>query len=958
MDLLKHVAENKRLGLPLMHDMKKATGISEMAAWDWIKPDGTLKRKPRAISRLPGYTEWREELCNVLHRLGDPTELPGSLTTADLVKLVEARKEHPTTGVAALARLTGMDAISVHRVFDRELFAVRNDTLRTLPDYAEQWQALRKGLREIGHAQRAASLPKPETPAETFLRHLEEHLYLIRLVVCEMQGDATLCATTAARNVTASSVVKNLAEKLVGRGGTLRSVGQITAGVPDLDQEQIRKLRHLLRRIETKPSSHSMVTTMLKARLSRASRIFILHDSQEVGPSWKPKSLKTMYANNRQLVAEPRSFKRERETQVLRWLSTAIKDLFPTSREIQAYWDADERTIWLSSNLTPVNRKITTFFRNRSLLDALSDKAPANATPRTSRHRSKLREALLRVEAESDGREVPGGKMIVQSNSGRDTVLEALLRRRIRVPTSQVISDTTGAAILLHAERRIKKAFEEFHRETGRQIDIRFMTGVMRPCGICARDLGLPPQGHRGPFWLSNATSEGYSIDAVIQDNLEAGIGTTVSELREGTLSLYVNTDSESDSEGEVGEQRLGKRKLYDIEGMECDRDNAPAGAPRSDESWPIAPEDRDFIRAFARQSRLGPHQARGALREAVMAQAERFTNVAWHRDDAFADFDTMLEAIHREFGVDLARAIRVAGDLGDSLQDRVFRITVARRQTELQHLQAQAQQVTDFLRMQLGVPLPFEVPTGRHQIQQVLQTLLDEGSRRFKQFMRRMHRNGLSKPKEDDETVLPIAQRYAELRRASSLLGWLPTESSPTHALPDRDCPEGHVWHREQVERLFTPGRAVAALSSPDLGKETSYNICWFDSVAQLKLGKRRGEWSDRDRGLVEYLALRLRQASDALGMSQRDEMFEGDNGAMHMIARALELQIHIFRQLPHGAALTPLQSAGSPSDPAVYLWCDDTHYVPMWRRHRPPIERSPITSVNNRRRQKRPRL
>jgi hypothetical protein len=59
-----------------------------------------------------------------------------------------------------------------------------------------------------------------------------------------------------------------------------------------------------------------------------------------------------------------------------------------------------------------------------------------------------------------------------------------------------------------------------------------------------------------------------------------------------------------------------------------------------------------------------------------------------------------------------------------------------------------------------------------------------------------------------------------------------------------------------------------------------------WFDSLAQLKLQRPRG--ADGGQPLVDHLAQRLRQAADRLGLSRGGEMFEDDNGAMHVIARA----------------------------------------------------------------------
>lgn len=57
-------------------------------------------------------------------------------------------------------------------------------------------------------------------------------------------------------------------------------------------------------------------------------------------------------------------------------------------------------------------------------------------------------------------------------------------------------------------------------------------------------------------------------------------------------------------------------------------------------------------------------------------------------------------------------------------------------------------------------------------------------------------------------------------------------------------------------------------------------------------------------------------------------------DRQQIHQVLQALlDEGASRFRGLSEGLGLTPLQSVGSPSDPAVYLHCNDTHYEPMWR-------------------------
>lgn len=953
LNILKQVVENKRLKRPLMHDVEKASGLPETVAWAWIKPDGTLKRQPITVSKLRGYAEWREELCGQLGKLGDRVELPGWLSTAELVNLLVAYKNDSGATAATLAKAIDKSSYSVSVVYNGEYFMLSNDRLRSLPDYTQHRGALKEALHDIGQVGRANSLPDPESPGEAFLRQLDEHGFLIRLVMNEMQRDASLEVEEATLRVTLSNDVMDLTRKLLAAGGAMRQLDQISAGPPDLDSEQLQALQLLLGRFDMKPSTNGMATRIVKAHGSRPAKVFILPELNKVEPSKLPRQrqltiLGAMYQDNQQLVAIPRSYRHEREKQVLRWLSTVVKEvLFPVrdAREIQAYWDAEEGTVWLASNDLTVNRRIAEFFEKTSLGEALEDASPKKAKPRTSRHLEKLRDRLGRVGEE-------GG---MKEESARDLVLSAIRQGNITIPTTPIISKKTGVPVARHAERRIQEAFEEAHRKTGRKIDPRFMAGVMRPCGTCAKSLDLPPEAHRGAFWISQAGQDGHDIEKLIQENLDAGIGTTVSKTREGSLDLYANTDSESDAEEEdVGkQQQSGKRKAPGRGEPDAPRSglHAPPGkrpASSRPSAAPGAPEGavvmsklgtREFTDAFLGRSESNPLAARAALMDRVLALLQAFNGRALHRSEAYESLDRVFDSIQAETGVDIARAVRIGVRAGlADLPRTAAEITVGARQQQVQALKVDTLDAWRLLGP-LGVPLPRDIPLtprqteqmlptsaaqasliGQVQVRQALQALMDEGSRRFGDFMAQLETHPGAQPAPEDRIVLEeISRQSAMLRHSAAVLGWLPPQASPTHPFPpDAPWPEGDA--RAQAGQLFTRGSASGA-----------GNICWFDTLAQLSLGQRRGLGGDIQ--VVTEFSRNLRQASDRLGLSDAGDQFDDVRGSMHLIARFLGVQVHAFRSEPDGGVgLHAAQSIGSPTDRPVYLRTDDTHFEPMW--------------------------
>jgi hypothetical protein len=138
-------------------------------------------------------------------------------------------------------------------------------------------------------------------------------------------------------------------------------------------------------------------------------------------------------------------------------------------------------------------------------------------------------------------------------------MLAALFSGQVRVPRGAIFNPS-GQRIELHAERRIKQAFEEEHGEAS--LDRRLVAGTMRPCGICAKDLGLPASARRGPFWMSRAATEGHDLVAHAEHDRDAAIGTYATRTRDGTLTVAYNTDSDDGTDLDDRDSRLGKRPV------------------------------------------------------------------------------------------------------------------------------------------------------------------------------------------------------------------------------------------------------------------------------------------------------------------------------------------------------------------------------------------------------------
>jgi hypothetical protein len=214
--------------------------------------------------------------------------------------------------------------------------------------------------------------------------------------------------------------------------------------------------------------------------------------------------------------------------------------MFPTAREVQAYYDADTRTIYVSSNMLDDNARIRESLLNGNGLQGLvENREEDDADSRETRHANQLRDALSQ----------PTGHF---GDEMADEILDAIRQKRFHIPDTNF---TSGArTVHLHAERRIKRALEADGRDT---IDLDLLAGTRRACGFCAADLGLGSEHRRGPFWLSHGGKAFLDADGIIEANKEDSVGTYVTRTRDGKLTVDYNTDStDGDSAAESAPEK------------------------------------------------------------------------------------------------------------------------------------------------------------------------------------------------------------------------------------------------------------------------------------------------------------------------------------------------------------------------------------------------------------------
>lgn len=245
------------------------------------------------------------------------------------------------------------------------------------------------------------------------------------------------------------------------------------------------------------------------------------------------RTLEWAYANSPELVRPPRSHEGDRERQALRWLCSALLNAFPGGKEVQAYYDRAKDEVWISSNARGTNRKIRQFLNDGGLQPELQRQrdqtGKVNPDDRWARHASKLHRVLDEPSA---------------CHPDASLVLEAIARRRFRVPSEIFRVDGVARQIDLHAERRIKRAYEQ---EANTTLDPTKVVGTKRACGTCAEALQFPDTERRGPFWRSGAARAFVDLSSAVNASIAKGIPTHISRGRDGALNLYVS-DSDSDA--------------------------------------------------------------------------------------------------------------------------------------------------------------------------------------------------------------------------------------------------------------------------------------------------------------------------------------------------------------------------------------------------------------------------
>jgi hypothetical protein len=564
---LKQVLEvavaNQAGGGDILAGADKASGVPDKELRRWLGPDGGLLLTPGALLKLKNYYDLRDDFETLFTQLGQPesvAKLPGDLTAAMTLRMLQARRAHPDVPTAQLARMSDVHPEVAKRYFEvgyEAFLKAGNGRLRRMPDYAEHRAAIHAALVAIdtvGSVDRAGHLPVPETAAETFLRQLEERLYQARMAITQMRLYPELTATQAVRRVNAWPEMPALLERLVLPGGQLRAPDDIARDLPGFNADSMLELQQLLARLAPGAAGAEITEELMPAQGLAPGKVFIVRDpsgAQDgqagalVGKGARVRRLEQIYANSPGQVVPPRSYRRERQKQCLRWLSTFVKSRFPKATEVQAYWDGARGQLWVSSNNTGANADIEAFLKNGGLAQALEDLEEDTHASREIRHASRLRQMMKDESARP-----------AQSRE----LLAALFGGKVRVP-KEVIFNGSGQRIELHAERRIKQAFEEEHGEGS--LDRRLVAGTMRPCGICAKDLALPASARRGPFWMSRAATQGHDLDAHARHDRDAAIGTYATRTRDGTLTVAYNTDSDDGTDIDDRDSRLGKRKEH-----------------------------------------------------------------------------------------------------------------------------------------------------------------------------------------------------------------------------------------------------------------------------------------------------------------------------------------------------------------------------------------------------------
>jgi hypothetical protein len=525
----------------------KAVGVSLGSLRNWITGEGKLRLAPGSVRNLPGFDQHADRLSAALARLGQKDSAQALATEA-----ADPRKETTTESLVAvlgdMLKEPGKPLVDValarnatHTTLRKFIapngaLRIAPDKLAKWPDYAQHVDALRSVLTALGHTEQAAGL-KPATMAATdFLDVTRQHFARLMAMVDRLAIHPDADRVDETRR---SGIPPQLLAVLFDPAGALRSESDIHQRLLGIEPHQRASLKDMLARIAKRHASgaaavaeHGMKRIdMLHGGTIPDRALLVGQTSVDPGPG-APQRLERIYADSAGLVREPRSYAPERHRQVLRWLSTVLKQKFPESMEVQSYFDADRRRIVVSANSSEGNKNIRQFLRDGGLKRLLDSTPPSSTdmTARELRHHTKLSRRMDPT--------VPAG------SDAAEAVFAAIAEGRFEVPKRAYTSQ--GAGIRLHAERRIK---DHVAKQSRAALDPAQLAGTMRPCGTCASELELPPEAHRGPFWQSAPSRYGVDIEDIIHQNQRDGVGTSITRTRDKVLTFDVDTDSDSDAE-------------------------------------------------------------------------------------------------------------------------------------------------------------------------------------------------------------------------------------------------------------------------------------------------------------------------------------------------------------------------------------------------------------------------
>jgi hypothetical protein len=538
--------------------MRKKAGLADSPVLEkWLFADGRLKSPLGQLNSLPGYAANRSRLQDVFRRLGhtetaeilpEPSGRNVEEMTADVVAAaLERLAINPDRSMGAIGRELGFRSDALLRYI-----GPRTEGLRGLPDVArlanydaQRRNSIAAALEAMGQPEQARTLPVPQVMhAADFLRMLRVHRRQVADAIERMRQDPTLSPRDAA---IATDVPSDAFSLAVDRGPTIRDQSRVEDQLSRVEPELRRGLDQMFERLgalargDQVDGAVGMTAVELSKNPIAPSRLFIVENPELEGKAYQAK-LKRLYDANPALVRDPRSYADDRPRQLLRWMSTVLKEQFAQSGEVQSYYDAAENKIFVSSNTAKGNKRI------RALLDAdgpgldslLSRRESERQISRETRHWTKLKNALSNPHP--------------HANKRVDEILAAIRQNRFHVPGTNYQSN--GETVDVHAERRIKNALEALNLSS---MDLNLLAGTLRACGHCAADLGVGDDQTRGPFWQSKGANYRLDGDRIMSENMENSVGTFVTRTRGGRITADYNTDSEASSD-ELA-RRAGQRR-------------------------------------------------------------------------------------------------------------------------------------------------------------------------------------------------------------------------------------------------------------------------------------------------------------------------------------------------------------------------------------------------------------